>query len=300
MVKRLGLWLLLLCLPIFTNASQDVIFNKPLSSFDPRYTYTYELMELIFKATPEYTNAQVKTTEMNMTRSRIFHELKKGNLLNVVAEAPQKEWDSNLIVVPIPIRKGLQGFRIFIIKDKNREKLVQVDSLQSLKTLHTGSGNEWSIRLAMEQAGFVVVTANGYESLFAMLSKQRFTTFGRGINEAYKEVESHLALYPDFVVDNHILLEIPLATYFYVSPSFPEIAERIRLGLLRLIENGEFDRFFFQKYCSDILKANMSERIRFKIDNPQVSQKRMTSLVGDGFLLDPNNSYKKVCLSMTI
>lgn len=299
MVKKLGLWLLLLCLPILTNASQDVIFNKPLSPFDPRYTYTYELMELIFKATPEYTNAQVKTTAWNMTRSRIFHELKKGNLLNVVAGAPQKEWDSNLIAVPIPIRKGLQGFRVFIIKDKNREKLVQVDSLQSLKALHTGSGNGWSTRLAMEQAGFVVVTANGYESLFSMLSKQRFTTFGRGINEAYKEVESHLALYPDLVVDNHILLEIPLATYFYVSPSFPEIADRIRVGLLRLIESGEFDQFFFQKYCSDILKANMSERMLFKIDNPQVSQKRMTSLVGEGFLLDSNKSYQKVCLPMT-
>ncbi|MBA6339982.1 hypothetical protein H4J59_03060 [Colwellia sp. MB02u-10] len=299
MVKKLGLWLLLLSLPILTNASQDVIFNKPLSPLDPRYKYTYELMELIFKATPEYTSAQVKTTEMNMTRSRIFLELKKGNLLNVVAEAPQKEWDSNLIAVPIPIRKGLQGFRVFIIKDKNREKLVQVDSLQSLTALYTGSGNGWSTRLAMEQAGFVIVTASGYESLFAMLSKQRFTTFGRGINEAYQEVESHLALYPDLVVDNRILLEIPLATYFYVSPSFPEIADRIRVGLLRLIESGEFDQFFFQKYCSDILKANMPERMRFKIDNPQVSQERMISLVGEGFLLDSNKSYQKVCLPMT-
>jgi hypothetical protein len=295
MVQKWSLWLLLLCLPILTNASQDVILNKPLSHFDPRYTYTYELMELIFQATPEYASAQVKTAEMNMTRSRIFHELKKGNLLNVVAEAPQKEWDSNLIAVPIPIRKGLQGFRVFIIKDKNREKLVQVDSLQSLTALFTGSGNEWSTRLAMEQAGFIVVTANGYESLFGMLSKQRFITFGRGINEAYQEVESHLALYPDLVVDDQILLEIPLATYFYVSPSFPEIANRIRVGLLRLIENGEFDQFFFQKYCSDILKANMSERMLFKIDNPQVSQERMLSLVGEGFLLDSNKSYQKIC-----
>jgi len=299
MVKNFGLWLLLLGLPILTNASQDVIFNKPLSPLDPRYKYTYELMELILKATPEYTSAQVKTTEVNMTRSRIFLELKKGNLLNVVAEAPQKEWDSNLIVIPIPIRKGLQGFRLFIIKNKNREKLVQVDSLQSLTALYTGSGNEWSTRLAMEDAGFVVVTANGYESLFSMLSKQRFTTFGRGINEAYQEVESHLALYPDLVVDNRILLEIPLATYFYVSPSFPRIADRIRVGLLRLIESGEFDQFFFQQYCTDILKANMSERMRFKIDNPQVSQERMISLVGEGFLLDSNKSYQKVCLPMT-
>lgn len=299
MVDKLSLWLLLLCLPVFANASQDVIFNKPLSPFDPRYTYTYELMELIVKATPEYASAQVKTTKMNMTRSRIFNELKKGNLLNVVAEAPQQEWDSNLIAVPIPIRKGLQGFRVFIIKDKNRENLVKIDSLQSLTALHTGSGNKWSTRLAMEQAGFIVVTANGYESLFGMLSMQRFTTFGRGINEAYQEVESHLALYPDFVVDDHILLEIPLATYFYVSPSFPEIADRIKVGLLRLIENGEFDQFFFQKYCSDILKANMSERILFKIDNPQVSQERMISLVGKDFLFDPNKSYQKVCLAIT-
>jgi hypothetical protein len=300
MVNKLGLLLLLLCLPILTHASQDVVFNKPLSPFDPRYTYTYELMELIFKATPEYANALIKTTEINMTRSRIFHELKKGKLLNVVAEAPQQEWDNNLIAVPIPIRKGIQGFRVFIIKDKNREKLAHVDSLKSLTALYTGSGSEWSTRVAMEQADFFVVTANRYDSLFGMLSMQRFTTFGRGINEAYQEVESHLALYPDFVVDDHILLEIPLATYFYVSPSFPEIADRIRVGLLRLIENGEFDQFFFQKYCLDILKANMPERMMFKIENPQVSADRMTSLVGEGFLLRPNKSYKKACLAAMV
>jgi hypothetical protein len=299
MVNKLGICLLLLCLPMLSNASHDVIFNKPLSPFDPRYAYTYELMELIFKATPEYPSAQVKTSAMNMTRSRIFHELKKGKLLNVVAEAPQEQWDSSLIAVPIPIRKGIQGFRVFIIKDKNRDKLSQVDSLQNLTALYTGSGYQWSTRLAMEQAGFFVVTANGYESLFGMLSKQRFTTFGRGINEAYQEIESHAALYPNFVVDNHILLEIPLATYFYVSPSFPKIADRIKVGLLRLIENGDFDRFFYQKYCSDILKANMSERLHFKIDNPQISRERMISLVGESFLLEPNKSYQKVCLSIT-
>jgi hypothetical protein len=43
----------------------------------------------------------------------------------------------------------------------------------------------------------------------------------------------------------------------------------------------------------------MPERMRFKIDNPQVSQERMISLVGEGFLLDSNKSYQKVCLPMT-
>ena len=295
MIKRLWVLVLLSCLASLTNASQDVIFNKPLSPFDPRYIYAYELMELIYKVTPEYGNAKIRTSDFNMTRSRIFQELKKGTLVNVVAEAPQKEWDSNLIAVPIPIRKGLQGFRIFIIKDKNVEKLAQVDSLKSLQSLSTGSGRAWSTRLAMEKSGFLVVTSNGYESLFAMLSVDRFTTFGRGVNEAYQEVHSHQAQYPDLVVDEHILLKIPLASYFYVSPAFPELADRIKVGLLRLIDNGDFDQFFYQKYCSDILKANMAKRMLFKIDNPQVSRERMLSLVDDDFLLDPTISYQKIC-----
>lgn len=295
MINRLLTLLFMLSVASHTHASHDVVFNKPLSSFDSRYTYTYELMKLIHKATPEYGNAQIKTSSLNMTRSRIFHELKIGKLVNVVAEAPQKEWDNNLIVVPIPIRKGLQGFRVFIIKDKNRKKLAQVNSLDALKSLTTGSGREWSTRLAMEKSGFSVETSNGYQSLFAMLSMERFTTFGRGVNEAYQEVQNHLALYPDFIVDKHVLLEIPLVTYFYVSPAFPELAERIKVGLLRLIDNGKFDQFFFRKYCSDILKANMPERMLLKIDNSQVSRERMTSLVDDDFLLDPTVSYQKVC-----
>jgi hypothetical protein len=290
-----GFWILLLLLPTITKASQDVIFNKPLSLNDPRYSYSYELMKLIYKATPEYGHAQIKTSELTMTRSRIFQELKKGTLVNVVAESPQKTWDSNLIAVPIPIKKGIQGFRVFIIKAKNVEKLAKIKNITSLKSLHTGSGRDWSTRLVMEKSGFVVVTANGYESLFAMLSKERFTTFGRGINEAYQEVQSHLALFPNFVVDEHILLKIPLATYFYVSPSFPELADRIKVGLLRLIENGDFDHFFFEKYCPDILKANMHKRVTLEINNPQVSKERMISLVGEDFLLNPTISYKKIC-----
>ena len=55
-------------------------------------------------------------------------------------------------------------------------------------SLPTGSGCQWSTKIAMQQAGFKVVESVHYENLFNMLSKGRFITFGRGVNEAYQEI----------------------------------------------------------------------------------------------------------------
>ncbi len=41
------------------------------------------------------------------------------------------------------------------------------------------------------------------------------------------------------MVDEHLLLHIPLVTYYYVSHNQPRLAKRIEVGLKRIIENGQ-------------------------------------------------------------
>ena len=253
------------------------------------------MLTLIIEATPEFGPSDVETSNFHMTRDRALIELKSGDLINVMAEAPKPEWDENLIVVPIPIRKGIQGFRVFVVNNKNTSLLKSVNTLEELKEFPTGSGSHWSTRTALENAGFEVITGSNYDGLFGMLSKERFLTFGRGINEAYSEVENQQNNYPNLIVDKHILLHIPLVTYFYVSPKKPEIAERIKVGLLRLIENGSFDWFFYKRHCKDILKAQINKRKVFHIPNSLVSKKRMLSLVNKDYLMDTKSKLYETC-----
>ncbi|MFT6902250.1 MAG: hypothetical protein ACJAXS_002458 [Colwellia sp.] len=288
---------IIILIVFFSNlvSANNILINKPLSTLDTRYQYTYDLLSLIISVTPEFGNSGVEQSLSNMTRSRTLLELISGKYIQVIAEAPQPEWDEKLIVVPIPIRKGLQGFRLFMINEKSSKLINNVSKLEDLLTLSTGSGKNWSTKRVLEKAGFNVVTGSNYNGLFGMLSKNRFSTFARGINEVYEELDTQKLTHPNLMIDDNVLLYIPLATYFYISPKKPLIAERIKVGLLRLIENGEFNKFFYKNYCEFIMKAQISKRKIFSIPNEFISKERMLSLVNQDFLVNTDSNFNQLC-----
>lgn len=280
--------------------TEDVVLvNQPLSDSDPRYRYGYDLLALILKATEaEFGTARLDLSPIKMVRTRTLLELVQGKNIHVMAEAPKPNWDKSLLPVTIPIRKGVQGFRIFLIHHRNQPLLDKVDSLTALMELPTGSGQQWSTRKVMEQAGFNVISGPSYEGLFGMLNANRFMTFGRGINEAYRELETHAKRYPDLKVEERLLLYIPLPTYFYVTPKRPELAERIKVGFERLIDSGEFDRFFYSYHCEDIINSKLSGRLVFRINNSNIDS---ASMVGNSdYWLDPSSDFLKLCKSYQI
>jgi len=210
-----------------------------------------------------------------------------------MAEALKLQWDRELLMVPIPIRKGVQGHRIFLIHRDHAALLRDATTLQDLKALSTGSGHQWSTRLTLTSAGFNVVAGASYDGLFGMLMAKRFVTFGRGINEAYREREFHLLEYPDIVVDENILLSMPLPTFFFVTPQRPLLAERIEWGMRHLMRSGEFDRFFYEYHCADLVRAKLHQRRHFQISNPLISQEKANHY--RPYFLELDKSFEDVC-----
>ncbi|WP_137225314.1 hypothetical protein [Shewanella sp. MEBiC00475] len=300
-LKRFFLLFNLLLFGVLTNvpaayANDQFIINNSESELDNRYQYPYDLLALVIEATKvDFGEASLTVSSMIMSRNRTFRALKDGHTINIIAEASKLEWDEQLIPIKIPIRKGIQGFRIFIIKQENAATLANITTLAQLTSLNTGSGSQWSTKVAMQKAGFKVVESNEYNSLFNMLSKERFITFGRGVNEVFQEIELFKQHYPELVVDEHLMLNIPLATYYYVSPDKPRLAQRIQVGLQRIIESGQFDQLFYQYHCTYLIKSKLNQRLIFKIDNPFISESDMTTIVGNDFLLNPRGDFSDLC-----
>lgn len=299
--QRFSLFTLLFCIGIWTYipnsyAVDTFIINPPESNNDHRYQYTYDLLTLIIEATNnDFGVGTIQISDVVMSRNRIFRGLLEGKTVNVIAEASNSQWDEKLIPIKIPIRKGIQGFRVFIIKKQNLPIMANINTLAQLMALDTGSGSQWSSKAAMQNAGFNVIESIQYDNLFNMLSMGRFITFGRGINEAFQEVEQFKQQYPDLVVDDNILLHIPLATYYYVAPNQPRLATRIQEGLKRIIANGKFDELFYRRHCEFLLKSNINHRRVFKINNPLTTEAEMTSIVGKDFLLEPSSDFSALC-----
>lgn len=254
------------------KGAELILVNKPRTAEDKRYEYPEKLLKAILSTTEQqYGPAKIKHSKMPMQRNRALLELELGEKIHVMATALKPEWEKRLTPIRIPIHKGLVGYRIFLILEKNQSMLSQITSIEQLKEISTGSGRQWSTTRALKESGFNVMEGINYEGLFSMLAKERFITFSRGINEAFAEYESHRHTLPTLAIEEDLLLYIPLPTYFYVTPNQPKLAKRIEEGLLAMIEDGSFDEMFNDEFGELIKTTNLPNRRVFSIDNPNLS-----------------------------
>lgn len=252
--------------------AETVFVNKPASEKDKRYDYPHQLLQMILDETrTDYSDAKAVPTQHVMTRDRMLRSLIDGDDLHVVAEAPKPAWLEKLLVVRVPIRKGLQGYRLFFIDQSKQEEISEIETLEEFMKLPTGSGEGWSTAEIMRQAGFSVIEGSSYDGLFFMLELGRFTTLGRGINEIDSELALQKVNHPSLAIESKFALHIPLPTYFFVSPKKPLLAKRIEEGLWKLIQNGKFEELFLSHHSSIIESASLNNRTIFSIPNPNLS-----------------------------
>ena len=269
---------ILLFLLLFITYNEDsfavdtILINHPLSGQDTRYEYPQKLLDRILSVTSEGNRYKLISNGISMSRTRALTSLIEGKNLHVMAEAPKPDWNEKLLVVRIPIRKGIQGFRLFLTKNEHKELLSQINTFEKFRSIPTGSGEQWSTTSVLQHSGFNVVKGIDYEGLFGMLMRNRFITFGRGINEIFDEYEQRHSALNDLTIDERFVLYIPLPTYFFVTPTQPELRNRIELGLQKLIKTGEFDQIFQAEFGELIKRANLDKRIKFSIQNPNLSK----------------------------
>ena len=76
-------------------------------------------------------------------------------------------------------------------------------------------------------------------------------------------------------IEESILVYYPWPRYFFCanSPEGKMLAERVEVGLLKMIDNGEYNKIFEKHYGYISKKLNLKNRNLFKITNPLLSSK---------------------------
>lgn len=62
---------------------------------------------------------------------------------------------------------------------------------------------------------------------------------------------------------------MPLPIYFYVSPTLPELAERLQLGLKEMQNNGSMKNIFDKYFAVRMKKLHLSQRTIIELKNPE-------------------------------
>lgn len=247
-------------------SAETVRFPRPEFEGDRRYDYAMQLLRLALSKSG--TDYLIRVSDLAMNQERQVLEIEAGRTIDVGPIPGSAEREARLLAVRIPINKGLLGWRLGLIRRGDQAAFAGVTTLEDLRRLRIGQGQEWPDTLILQANGVDVVTAPKYEGLFKMLSGKRFEYFPRSVMEIWDEE----AINPALEVEPHLAIHYFYDAYFMVNRQNTKLAKDIRDGLEKAIADHSFDRLFEQYYGERLRKAHLETRTVIELRNPLLSQ----------------------------
>lgn len=258
-------WIIVLFALILVPIPGQSIFHVAFGAT----TYEYALFEKILAVTSEHA-ATVQESATHPSEARTVALVADGEL-DVACLVLTPDREARLLPIRIDVTRGVQGYRIFLIRTEDQPKFDTVSTLGDLGTRFTaGFGSQWGDLAALQANHLGVVTTSDTSKLYAMLEGRRFDYFPRGINEVWDNLALHRAEAPDIGVERDLALYYPLVQCFVVAPGRNELAARIEKGLKILMANGTMRKLFFQFYRDAVDKAGLKSRRIFELSNPRL------------------------------
>lgn len=266
------------CLALVASAGETLRFVHPPPEIrgDQRHSYYWDLLAAALEANRgKYGDYELVAYDTPMNFARAASEVESGERgrVNIVARATNLELEARLRPVPLPLDKGLLGYRLFLIMPEMQERLDQVRTLEDLRRFSIGQATPWTDVKILEAGGFRLVLANDYEGLFKMLGARRFDLFSRGLNEIHSEWLAQRDSVPGMAIERGLVLHYPMPRYFFVprTEQGARMAERIEDGLRRLARSGEFERRYQAYKRTMVADLNLAGRRVIRLPNPQLS-----------------------------
>lgn len=227
------------------------------------------LIKALDRTIERYGPYVLQTVLPPMSTQREVREVIAGDVLNVIAsDCGHPDLNASAIPVPIPIDRGLLGYRVALIRKEAQPRISAVNDLDGLRRLTIGQGQYWGDVPIYQFNNIPLITNSNYSLLFAMLSNGRFDLFPRGIVEIIPELHKFQLLYPNLDIDNHLLIKYPYAEFFYVSRNSRSMAQRIYDGLEIMLRNGEFDILFNERFSNALSDLHLERRSIITLESP--------------------------------
>lgn len=259
----LGPFLLL----VFVSSVQAEQINI-VSRGDDNANYAIGMINMALKELGD-SRYQVRVQEEAWTAPRLRQGLIDGKI-DIIWTATSKALEQDTIPIRIPLYKGLLGNRIFIITKDKASLFRSVQSLEDLRRFRFCQGRNWTDTTILSHNGLEVVGGMKYEGLFYMTEGGRCDAYPRGVHEPWSEITRYADL--DLTIDEHVMLVYRMPYYLFVSKHKPQLAEDIQKGLLRAVNNGAFDKYFYSDGTvrSVLDRANLQGRTAIYLENPDL------------------------------
>ncbi|MBC3874791.1 type 2 periplasmic-binding domain-containing protein [Undibacterium flavidum] len=239
---------------------------------DPTEDYVRELLQAIVQHSAR--PYQLIKSPGRMLQARSIYEMTRENgNIDILWTMTTDDREKKLIPIRLPIEKGLLGWRISLITEKNKAAFSTVKRTEDLQQFTAGQGKDWPDVGILKANQLSVLTSNAYDPLFAMLAAGRFDYFPRSVFEIWGDVKHHSE--HKFIVEESFILHYQTACYFFVTPRRPQLAEDLRLGFEKIIANGIFEHLFQKYHKASIERAKFKQRVVINLKNPLLNPASM-------------------------
>lgn len=247
-------------------AGETVIRYFPVGQI---YEYRWKLLELALSHAREEGDDPVRLVPLaeEVTQNRGMQMLQAG-MIDVIALGTTEEREMQMLPVRIDILRGIVGFRVFVIRAADQQRIAAMDDQTLRKELTFGLNSQWADLAILQANGYAVVTSPTYENLFDMLAAGRFDAFTRGLNEADREVAARRSKFPQLAVEQTMALYFPYPVYFWVRKENVALARRIERGLELALADGSFRQLFESYHAQEIEKLAGEKRRVIRMDSP--------------------------------
>ncbi len=268
----------------------DLIVRVPQNegNVDTRSLYFIDLLKLALdKTITKYGPYRLVMADLKMQQDRALNWIEQEKIIDLYWSMTDKNRETKLLPVRIPLMKGLLGYRIFIINKDDQEKFDRINTIGDLKKLTAGQGHDWPDVDILQANNLNVVSFSNYEGSFKMLKARRFDYYPRGVGEIFPEIEARKEM--GLTVEKHLLLRYPAPIFYFVNRKNLPLAARIEEGLRMAISDGSFNRLFFNHPNNKAIfsKAGINERLIFDMVNPNLTLETQALLQDKSLWLDP-------------
>ncbi len=236
---------------------------------DTRYDYPAALLDLALDKTLSTDGPyRIIRTHPGSVQERMMRLLSLGQDFDVITLPASTHADELLRPIPVPIRKGMLGWRLLLIHKDSQSDFQAVRFLFDLQKFRAGYGSNWGDLPVLEHNFAHVITNAQYDPLFTMLQAKRFDFLHRAIHEPWNELAIRKNSHPDLMIEPILMLYYHNAEFFYVNKENIALADRIHRGLLQALDDGSFDSLLYQWYGEYLAKIDFQNRRIFNLNNP--------------------------------
>tara|TARA_R110002096_G_scaffold354497_5_gene547625 strand:- start:605 stop:1405 length:801 start_codon:yes stop_codon:yes gene_type:complete len=244
---------------------------------DTRFEYYAELVRELMNATIDsHGPYEWQPWDQEISPDRQKEMLRIGQSLNIIYSARRPEFDSVAIPVKQHVRKGINGYRLLLIRKKDQERFKNIKSIDGLKNLTVGQARGWPDVGVFQENNFKISDSGSYAQLIPMLKARRFDYYALGISEAPQVLQDCGSNCKNIMIEETILLHYPFPIFLYVSKNTPALAERLEYGMEQLLKNGKFDDLWQRYHNEYLINLNISKRKVFKLSNKNIPAFTMT------------------------